>query len=300
MTRNFLTYLLCAAPCLFALAWMESQWPLAALAIFVVLTVSLGFAHGAMDILLLVDASGKLSVKAGALYGAAACLLAAVLMAWPGVALVVLIALSLWHFGEQAHFEQSNQRIAWLLRAVQGGSSVMLPVLLSPNALLPWVKAIAGSDVAWVWPLWVGLAALWCALLLAAAAVIRPWQSGAEKVLWLELIGLLLLNVFLSPLLSFALFFGLYHSGMHIWRMRRLQLRTGKSLLTPLFAATVLATWMGLAALLWWMPAQPYSPQFSAQDAGGLLRWLVVALAAVTLPHLILVSRVRQSLFKIS
>jgi Beta-carotene 15,15'-dioxygenase len=101
-------------------------------------------------------------------------------------------------------------------------------------------------------------------------------------------------------LLSFALFFGLYHSGMHIWRMRRLQLRAGKSLLTPLFAATVLATWMGLAALLWWMPAQPYSPQVSAQDAGRLLRWLVVALAAVTLPHLILVSRARQSLFKVS
>lgn len=300
MTRNFLISLLMAAPCLFALAWMESQWPLAALVIFVVLTLSLGFAHGAMDILLLSDTSGKLSFKASALYGAAALFLAAALAAWPGVALMVLIALSLWHFGEQAHFEQANQRIAWLLRAVQGGASVMLPVLLSPNALLPWVKAIAGSDAAWVWPLWVGLAALWCALLLASAAVIRPWQAGAEKVLWLELIGLLFLNIFLSPLLSFALFFGLYHSGMHVWRMLRLQRRSAKGLHMPLLIATLIATWASLAALLWWMPAVPYLVQGSAQDPAGLLRWLVVALAAVTLPHLILVSRARQSLFKMS
>ncbi len=292
MQRAFATHLLWIVPCLFALAWMENQWPLAALAVFVVLTLSLGFAHGAMDIWLLCDAQGKLSLTSAVSYATAAAVLAVVLAAWPGVALIVLIGLSIWHFGEQAHFEHANLRVAWLLRAVQGGASVMLPVLLSPSALSPRVTGIVGSDAAWVWPLWVGLAALWCALLLAACVVIRPWQAGGEKTLWLELVGLIALNVFLSPLLAFALFFGLYHSGMHILRMLRLRQFAGEGWL--LLAATLVATWLALAALLWWMPSQLYA----LQDSGLLLRWLVVALAAVTLPHLILVARARNSLFK--
>ena len=282
------------APCLAALGFLERIWPSLALVVFVVLTLSLGFAHGAMDIFLLRDARGKLGVRACAMYAMAALMLAVVLSFFPGIALIVLIALSLWHFGEQAHLEQSDQKLAWLLRAVQGGSSVMLPVLISPHALLPWVKAITGADAAWVWPLWVGAAALWCACLLAACAVVRPWQADTEKTLWLELIALLALNVVLSPLLAFALFFGVYHACTHIWRMRRLQQRSGKRWLDGLLLGTVVATWVGLAALLWWMSGQ----QLSAVDAGLWLRWLVVALAAVTLPHLILISRNRQSLFK--
>lgn len=300
MQRAFAIHLLWIVPCLLALAWMESQWPLAAIAVFVVLTLSLGFAHGAMDIWLLCDAQGKLSVTSAVSYATAATALAVVLAAWPGLALIVLIGLSIWHFGEQAHFEHANLRVAWLLRTVQGGASVMLPVLLSPTALLPWVKAIAGDDAVWVWPLWVGMAALWCALLLSAAVVIRPWQVGALKTLWLELISLLFLNLLLSPLLSFALFFGLYHSGMHVWRMRRLQQRADKGLHIHLLGATLMATWMALAALLWWMPVLPYSLQGLAQNTGQLLQWLVVALAAVTLPHLVLVSRARQQLFMAS
>jgi beta-carotene 15,15'-dioxygenase len=290
---SILKHALWFVPTLLALAWVESQWPLLALGVFVALTLSLGFAHGAMDIFLLRDARGRFALKDSLIYALAVVLLAAVLALWPGVALIVLILLSLWHFGEQVHFEYANQPVAWLLRLVQGGSSVMLPVLLSPNALLPWVKSIAGAHASWVWPVWVGMAALWSALLLAAFVLIKPWAAVAAKPLWLELAALMVLNILLSPLLAFALFFGLYHSGVHVWRMLRLQKRDAKPLNQKLWIATLGLTWFALAALWWWMPV----PALTSEDAGKWLRWLVVALTAVTLPHLVLISRARDRLF---
>jgi beta-carotene 15,15'-dioxygenase len=216
-------------------------------------------------------------------------------MFWPSLALIALILLSLWHFGEQAQVEYGHQQEATLLRFVQGGSSVMLPVLLSPDALKPWVQSIASADTAWVWPLWVGMAGLWASLLLVALVLIKPWRFETRKTLWIELIALIALNLHLSPLLAFALFFGVYHSGAHIGRMRQLQLREGKTWHDGLLAATMLATLLALAALMWWMSNQA----FALRDAGQWLRTLVVALAALTLPHLILVSRARYRLFTV-
>jgi beta-carotene 15,15'-dioxygenase len=280
-------------PSLLILAWLERQWPMMAIVGFVLLTVTVGFAHGAMDIFLLRDPQNRLESKGCALYAVAVLLLGAALMLWPSLALIALILLSLWHFGEQAHREHDHQQEAWLLRFVQGGSSVMLPVLLSPDALKPWVQSIAAADTVWVWPAWVGIAGLWCALLLVALVLIKPWRSQTSKTLWIELIALIVLNLLLSPLLAFALFFGVYHSGAHIWRMRQLQRREGKTWHDGLLAATMLATLLALAALMWWM----YKQTFTVSDAGQWLRALVVALAAVTLPHLILVSRNRHRLF---
>ncbi len=280
-------------PSLLLLAWAERQWPMLALAFFVLLTLTLGFAHGAMDIFLLRDARNKLNVKTCSIYALACAASLAVLAPWPGVALIALILLSVWHFGEQAHFEHAGQPGAWLLRAVQGGSSVMLPALLSPSELLPQVQSIAQGQASWVWPLWVGMAGLWCALLTAAFVLIKPWLKGVEKTLWIELTVLIVLNLLLSPVLAFALFFGIYHSGAHIWRMRQMHQREGKPWPGGLLAATVALTWLSLAALLWWMSEQT----FEQQDTTLLLRWLIVALAAVTLPHLILISSCRQRLF---
>lgn len=286
-------HLLWLVPSLMAVAWAEKQWPMMALAFFVLITITLGFTHGAMDVFFLRDSKGALILKALLIYALAVVLIGLALAAWPGVALIALILLSLWHFGEQAHAEQAGEAVAWLLRLVQGGASVMLPALMSPNSLKPWVDAIAGADLTWVWPLWVGMAGLWCALLVAAFALVKPWHASAQKTLWLEVLGIALLNVLLSPLLAFAMFFGLYHSGMHIWRMRQLQKREGKAWHDGLLAVTVLITWLALAALLWWMSDQGHH----ARDAGLWLRWIVVALAAVTLPHLILVSQNKQRLF---
>jgi hypothetical protein len=60
-----------------------------------------------------------------------------------------------------------------------------------------------------------------------------------------------------------------------------------------LLGMTLLITWLGLALLWWRMPAVANVTHWQ----GDWLRWLVVALAAVTLPHMVLVSRARARLF---
>jgi Brp/Blh family beta-carotene 15,15'-monooxygenase len=294
-------HMLWLLPSIAAIAWTERQWPQMALWIFVGLTLTLGFAHGAMDVWLLMDAKRQVIVRHFAAYGVCVILLAVVLSPFPGMALIVLLLLSLWHFGEQAEMLPMDTKIKSLLRIVQGGTSVMLPVLVSAHELRIWVQAIAPESSHWVWPVWVGMAGLWLALLVAAVAVIRPWRASAREVakhvamrtLAWELAVLLLLNALLSPLLAFALFFGVYHSGMHVWRMRLLQMCDVGGLHWVLLGMTLLITWVGLALLWWYMPDVANVSQWQ----GGWLRWLVVALAAVTLPHMVLVSRARTRLF---
>jgi beta-carotene 15,15'-dioxygenase len=294
-------HMLWLLPGIAGIAWAEHQWPQMALWIFVGLTLTLGFAHGAMDVWLLMNAKRRLAMRHFAAYGACVILLAAALSPFPGVALIVLLLLSLWHFGEQADTLPGDIRIKGLLRSVQGGASVMLPVLLSAHELRVWVQAITPESSYWVWPVWVGMAGLWLALVVAAIAVVQPWRASAQEVakhvamrtLAWELIALVLLNALLSPLLAFALFFGVYHAGMHMWRMRLLQPRDEGALPWVLLGLTLAITWAGLALLWWYMPAVANMSQWQ----GDWLRWLVVALTVVTLPHMVLVSRARTQLF---
>jgi Brp/Blh family beta-carotene 15,15'-monooxygenase len=301
-------HMLWLLPSIAAMGWAEHQWPQIALWIFVGLTLTLGFAHGAMDVWLLMDAKQNVVMRHFAAYGACVIVLAAVLSPFPGIALIVLLLLSLWHFGEQADTLPVEARIQSLLRIVQGGASVMLPVLISAQELRVWVQAIAPESSHWVWPVWVGMAGLWLALLVAAIAVVQPWRTSAAEVakhvamraLAGELIALVLLNALLSPLLAFALFFGVHHSGMHVWRMRFLQMREAGTLSWVLLGVTLVITWVGLAVLWWQMPLLAQPQQWQGLLQGNVLRWLVVALAAVTLPHMVLVSRARARLFPLS
>jgi hypothetical protein len=87
----------------------------------------------------------------------------------------------------------------------------------------------------------------------------------------------------------------LYHCGMHVRRMRHLKPRQMGAWPYVLLGLTLLITWFGLAFLWLQMPMLANASQWQ----GDSLRWLVVALAAVTLPHMVLVSRARARLFPI-
>jgi beta-carotene 15,15'-dioxygenase len=276
-----------------ALMWAERHWSLFGLWIFVGLTLTLGFAHGALDVWLMRDAKGGLNWLWMFFYALSVVAVAALVMPFTGVALILLIALSIWHFGEEAasHALALEKRLA--MRFVQGGASVMLPVLLSPQALKPWIEAMTSTSLTWVWGAWLGMAWIWVAALVALICFGRPWREKPTQALWLEIAALLLLNLFLSPLLAFALFFGLYHSLWHIWRMRRLLLLAPQRLAWTWLAVVLCITWAALA-MLWWQ--WPQAVLVRSLDV-SVLNVLVVALAAVTVPHLLLVYRARQQLF---
>ncbi len=293
---------------LLVLRALEAQWPPLALWAFVLLSLTLGFGHGALDAVLLL---GQFAPRRKALAVSAAYLLCVLqagwLLSWSvPVALLLLVLMSVWHFGEL-------HRYALWARLCVGGASVMWPMLVAPDEMARLLQGALGSGFALAWRGWQVLAYGWLVLLAACALGGMVWcvahrekfasarqvleSSRLGSALWagLEITAVLCAYFVLSPLLAFTLYFGLYHCLAHVARVRRAVLAQRAPFLaryTLAFVASALAT-AALLALLWWfLPAVPWGGAVGsvATDPGQLLQWLVVALAAVTLPHLLLVS----------
>lgn len=290
-------WLALAIPALVALRYLDQSFAQAGLWLFVGLALTTGFFHGALDIVLLQLEFPSLRRLAGALvlYVAAAVLLA-VVCAYSGWWMVlVLLAMSVWHFGEPyGRWEQD----AWVHRVVAGGAPAMLPALLSAVAIKEILTMAVGPDSLWAWTVWQTMAWLW--LGLCGAGLLTMRRKLFCRPLWAEVGAVLLLNIALSPLAAFALYFGLLHAAGHIRRVASRQhakaiaaeLPTSGSApalagRTPLLI-TCAATAMLLLALAWYLQSDANGFRY---EQFPMLRWILVALTAVTLPHLVLVSR---------
>jgi beta-carotene 15,15'-dioxygenase len=299
---------------LLALRALEAQWPPLALWAFVLLSLTLGFGHGALDAVLLL---GQFKPRRKALAVSALYLLCVLLAGWAlswsvPWALLLLVLMSVWHFGELHSY-------ALWARLCVGGASVMWPMLVAQGAMAPLVRGTLGSGFGTAWLAWQMLAKGWLVLVLVCAVtwsvrwfLNRQRRSGGgsgnsggrglatdghKRALWAaaEIVALLCAYLVLSPLLAFALYFGVYHCIAHVARVRRAllvhsSLRVARY--TVAFIASALATAALLAVLWWFLPAMQWLGGASQPEAnsGQVLQWLVVSLAAVTLPHLLLVS----------
>lgn len=297
------------AVCWFAALWLlavssEHRWPSTGLWVMVSLSLSTGLLHGALDALLLLQrfASRTRALAMGGLYLAAVLVAGALLSRSSTLALFALLAMSAWHFGEPfgrwagpTQTQPPTPTLAGLTRVVLGAAPVLLLPWTQANeatsALLPWLSADALQA-------WRGLAYVWLGLFAAWvwACGLPRWRAYRQA--WAELLAVLLLNLSLSPLLAFALYFGAYHAPVHIWRVWRAGRikaidKAGTAAPLPRIAAAVAAViavlllTAGLGALLWQLPGVA---RLQTAVAGDALRWLIVALAALTLPHLLLIS----------
>jgi beta-carotene 15,15'-dioxygenase len=265
----------------------EQRIPQLGVWLFIVLSLTLGMGHGALDTALLL---GQFKPATKALVYAALYLLLVILAAWLlsmslAWALLILLAMSVWHFGEiYAPYTA--------LRLAVGGASVMAPMLLHSEAMAALLPVLVGNDAAWVGTAWRALAWLWAAGALTAL----QWRKGdsrqpgsLEQRAWMEIVIVIVLFAVLTPLLAFALYFGLYHCTSHILRVQRAVARhqsAMRSRMAWVWGASSVLTAV-LLVLLW-----RYLPSSVAVTGGlsaQLLQWLVVALGAVTLPHLLLV-----------
>jgi Brp/Blh family beta-carotene 15,15'-monooxygenase len=274
---------------------LEYQWPLLGLWLFVGFSLTIGMGHGALDVVLLLGQFKPRSraIVFGTMYLALTLVagwLLSLSFAW---ALIVLLVMSVWHFGEAY-----AQRV--VLRLAVGGTSLMAPVLIQKNALQQLMQDVANRDLSWLLNVWSGLAWTWAGLVILV--LLGSATSGSHRVAFdhrtlrsrnsaLFEIGIVFcLSLVFSPLLQFALYFGLFHCIAHIARVRRATLlHQGLpiALITRVWAGIMLLTAALLAALWNWLPnAGLWASQVDAQ----VLHWLVVALGAVTVPHLLLVS----------
>ena len=302
--------LLVASGCLLlamlALRALEAQWPPLALWAFVLLSLTLGFGHGALDVVLLL---GQFESRSKALAVSAAYLLCVLIAGWAlswsvPWALLLLVLMSVWHFGELHSY-------ALWARLCVGGASVMWPMLVAQDAMAELARSRLGSGFSEVWRIWQMLANGWLILVCVSALGWVVWRfldrkkfsgkyygqgfASNRHVLWaaIEILTLLCAYLVLSPLLAFALYFGVYHCVAHVVRVLRAVWAHHAMVLARYAAAFIvsaLATVVLLGLLWWYLPnAQLLGFDHALAAPSQLLQWLVVSLAAVTLPHLILV-----------
>ena len=275
-----------------ALVLLDQNVLRAGLWLSMIVSVTVGFGHGALDAHLLWR---RFPSRLQALAVAAAYLLVVVLSGWAlshavSVALWLLLGLSAWHFGEAyARWDNLHPATRTLTRFVVGGAPVMLPMWLSPGAMADLLRAAWQGNETQVWQ-W--LASIWLALFVGWVMLCGIPRYHAARHAWYELVGAMALNLIFSPLMAFALYFGFYHSPVHIWRVwrtRPLQVTaSGNASASGLInvAATFVVTLALGVALVVMLDLN--TSVFSIEAVG--LRWLIVALAAQTLPHLILIT----------
>lgn len=168
-------------------------------------------------------------------------------------------------------------------RVFYGGAIVILPTLLHATEVARLFSLLIGGEraaavVLWLqflsWPWLAGIA------ICAAYCFWLDWLTG------IEIGAVALLAVLASPLLAFTVFFCGMHSVRHILRTASYAAGTTRLL----FAAAILPllAWLGLfaSALLFWrdIPLE-----------ARLIQLIFVGLAALTVPHMALVERVRLS-----
>jgi beta-carotene 15,15'-dioxygenase len=269
------------------LVWADTRVPQARWLLLIGLSVSTGFVHGALDAVLLQREFLDTRARAGAAL-AYLCLvlaLAFVLAHQPAWALLLLLAMSVWHFGEGRGRWPGNH---WMARCVAGGAPVMLPCLLAGRALAETLPHFAGDHAQLVGAAWQTMAWAWALLCIAGGVLLR--REAFFKRLWVEVAAVAALFALLSPLSAFALYFGLFHSLSHIGDVAASHhpRRQGSMWLQPAVLAT-LGLSAALLLALWLLLPSPAQGWPSAYDQPA--RWLIVALCAVSLPHLALVQR---------
>ncbi|MEI6251507.1 MAG: Brp/Blh family beta-carotene 15,15'-dioxygenase [Mycobacteriaceae bacterium] len=258
----------------------------------------LGVPHGAADQVVAARLSGgRPMVLIGVVY---VCVAAAAwaLMQWAGlIAVVMVVALSVLHFG-LGELEVCRQLTGWrpgrvpsLAIAIAGSGALVLPLARSGDqlkgvaaAISPGLAPLLGGQ-----PVQIGLVVIWLAA--ALVAVIASLRSGHPRVASdIVLVGAL--GALAPPLIAFAVWFGGWHAIRHCARMLTVEPGCAALVSTGRDQAAVLRL-IRLAAL----------PSIAAVAAVVALGWLTVTapdptvavaeilrlLLALTVPHMMVV-----------
>ena len=262
----------------------------------------LGMPHGAFDVVFARRLFGVVGAKGWALFSLLYIgLAAAVVGVWwvaPTFFLCAFLACSALHFGGDPAAGTSV-----LARGLYGGAVIVLPALWHGPELQQLLALVAGpASAALVAPVLGQMAALWLAgLALAAALLARTSRLAAA-----ELAALAALSVTAPPLVAFTVYFCAMHSPRHVLRtlagFSRLEIRNAWGMakwptLAVLVVLVVSMVWMGVLAAaaggtaLEVIDGRPGGPPMPA----WAMQIIFVGLAALTLPHMVLLERARQA-----
>ncbi len=251
--------------------------PLDMVALLAVLLI--GVPHGAADAGLamttrFVDNRLKLAGFILA-YIATALLVIGLWLTAPLMALTAFLALTLYHFGRGDALAYGRQDLPW--RAMLHGGFIMHIALAHAGEVTALFRLLthAGADI---WPLFVGLHMMF--LLWLAAFGIAIMRARLSLAAIGEICALIVLAWIVPPLVAFALYFCAIHSARHFARLaadERLNTPHNKMLAAGLAVIAVAA--IAIATIL----------LDAAHLGDSLMRSLFIGLAALTVPHMVLI-----------
>jgi len=243
----------------------------------------LGVPHGALDIIFARQFIGVRSMAGWGLF-ALAYLVAAVLVVgfwWvaPGLFLAAFLLISVFHFSGDP-----EGATPMLFRLLYGGAVILCPLLLHQAEVLEVFAYLAGMTnakmivtvlhwAAWPWAAAIGFVAL-------ASAKREPIRA-------VELVSVAALLIFAPPLLGFTIFFCAMHSARHVLRTRDYSYEGNLISLLRIASWPMLITFAGIV-IAWWLSDGSSIDMRVAQ-------LLFVGLAALTVPHMIVIEKVRLS-----
>lgn len=248
--------------------------------------VFIGLPHGAMDGALAIHLGWmNRPAKAVSFLVAYVGLAALIVVLWlliPVVAFLIFLAISLFHFGRGDIVPRSKEhQVAEVL--MRGGLVLAGISLFHRSESDAIFETLIGSNTALVW---LFLQAVGVTTLVLVPLVIYTKPTEERKSATIEVVALLLLFAIAPPLLGFAIYFCGIHSVRHFKHMGILLKSTLQQFqITRTTIVFSLLTWAaGLLVLVNQSPAIGLEP--------ALLQVIFIGLAALTVPHMILVDGV--------
>jgi Brp/Blh family beta-carotene 15,15'-monooxygenase len=242
-----------------------------------------GVPHGALDIVFARQFLGLRSIANWTLFALAyvACTALVVGLWWisPGFFLAAFLLISIFHFSGDPEGDTPA-----LFRMLYGGSVILCPLLLHQAQVFDVFTFLSGAANAQMivallqWAAWPWLVAM------VAVAIYGAKQEPTRSV---ELVSVAALLTLAPPLWGFTLFFCAMHSARHVLRTRDYAYAGTLRTLLGIASLPMAITVAGVAVAWWLSDGIPLDMR--------LAQLLFVGLAALTVPHMILVEQVRWS-----
>jgi beta-carotene 15,15'-dioxygenase len=258
---------------------------------FLVIALSIGLFHGMLDIILLQNKPFQ-QQRFLLIYGALALGTCLLLALFSGAALIILLLLSVWHFGEIQGENQAKQ--PHIKRFILGTNALAAAFLLGGSDVAVILTTILNQSL-WfnaTWQLWRMLSVLWLvAFALYTLLLIVKQQLQTFYADLFEIVIVWLAFLLLPPLVAFSLYFGAYHALRHIRDVLPSK-NVIKTHQIALLLTALASAWM-LGCLVWLFSNNEaqITNIFSSQS---MLQATIILLVAVTLPHAILISLWRK------
>jgi len=246
--------------------------------------VAIGLPHGAMDgaVALALGYGRNRTRMAGFILGyvALAALVVVFWLAFPVLALMLFLLISLVHFGN-GDTEMKIIFFRWMQIICHGGIVVVAIPLFHPAMTHELFTYLSGQDIGMLTPYFNVLTVLMAGagVAYALAAIRLP----TLRLPFIEFSGLLLAMWALPPIAGFAVYFACVHTPRHVRRIF-LKLRAYDPEISP-FRLTViftLLTWV-LGGIAYTFLAGRTTPDAAAFQV------VFIGLAALTVPHMILI-----------